>query len=249
MLKTGDQGIKQIIELIDLTNLAEDCDDAAIDLLCSQTITEKGTVAAVCVWPKFIKRAQRQLGTNSHIKIATVINFPSGMESADTCCHAIDLAINNGAHEIDYVLPYQQFLSGDLDNVTSALKRIRTTVPNEVHLKIILETGELKTHEHIKAASELAIDHGAEFIKTSTGKVNINATLAAADTMLDVIANKNPDVGFKPAGGIRTVSDARMYLKLADDKLGSAWLTADHFRIGASGLLQDALAHTGADET
>lgn len=247
MQQPSEQAIRQIIELIDLTNLAKDCDEAAIELLCAQTSTQKGKVAAVCLWPKFVKRARQRLGASSSIKIATVVNFPGGADSADTCCAMIDQAITNGANEIDYVLPYQHYLSGNIANVTSALKRVRTCTPGDIHLKVILETGILHSAEHIKATSELAIDHGADFIKTSTGKVEINATLATANIMLDVIAKKNRHIGFKPAGGIRTVADAQAYLQLATEKLGSSWLNADHFRFGASGLLQEALSYNDSD--
>jgi deoxyribose-phosphate aldolase len=234
--------IKQIIELIDLTNLAEDCDEAAIEQLCAQSITPMGSVAAVCIWPKFIKDAKRHLGSASAINIATVINFPGGSESQHACTAQIEQAIGDGATEIDYVMPYKQLLNGQFSEVELALKSVRACVPAGIHLKVILETGELKTTQTIKMASELAIDCGADFIKTSTGKVETNATPEAAAIMLDVIAKKNRDIGFKPAGGIRTVNDAETYLQLAEGKLGEAWLNAAHFRIGASGLLQDALS-------
>jgi len=110
-----------------------------------------------------------------------------------------------------------------------------------MHLKVILETGELKSVKNIRIAAEMAIEHGADFIKTSTGKVSINATPEAAATMLDVIANKNSAVGFKPAGGIRTLSDAEIYLNLAEERLGNSWVSAERFRFGASGLLDDLL--------
>ncbi|MFT4727249.1 MAG: deoxyribose-phosphate aldolase [Granulosicoccus sp.] len=233
--------IKQIIELIDLTNLDENCDQAAIEKLCAQSITPMGSVAAVCIWPEFIKDAKQHLGAASAINIATVINFPGGSESQHSCTAQIEKALGDGATEIDYVMPYRQLLNGKITEVELALNSIRACVPASIHLKVILETGELKTAQNIKMASELAIDCGADFIKTSTGKVVTNATPETAAIMLDVIAKKNRDIGFKPAGGIRTVNDAEKYLQLAEDKLGEAWLNAAHFRIGASGLLQDAL--------
>ncbi|MGK0231439.1 MAG: deoxyribose-phosphate aldolase, partial [Gammaproteobacteria bacterium] len=158
-----------------------------------------------------------------------------------SCTAQIEKALGDGATEIDYVMPYRQLLNGKITEVELALNSIRACVPASIHLKVILETGELKTAQNIKMASELAIDCGADFIKTSTGKVVTNATPETAAIMLDVIAKKNRDIGFKPAGGIRTVNDAEKYLQLAEDKLGEAWLNAAHFRIGASGLLQDAL--------
>jgi deoxyribose-phosphate aldolase len=234
--------IKQIIGLIDLTNLDKNCDQAAIEQLCAHSITPVGSVAAVCIWPEFIKDAKQHLGAASAINIATVINFPGGSESQHLCAAKIEKAIRDGATEIDYVMPYKQLLNGKITEVELALKSTRACVPASIHLKVILETGELKTAQNIKIASELAIDCGADFIKTSTGKVVINATPEAAAIMLDVIAKKNRDIGFKPAGGIRTVNEAEKYLQLAEDKLGEAWLTAAHFRIGASGLLHEALS-------
>jgi len=243
--KNGDRNkrIKQIIELIDLTNLSDNCDHAATELLCNQAITPAGSVAAVCVWPEFVPAAKQCLGDASNIDIATVINFPDGSESAKVCVSQIEKALAQGATEIDYVLPYRQLLAGDFSKVQIALESVRGGVTDGVHLKVILETGELKNAQNIETASALAIDGGADFIKTSTGKVEVNATPEAAEIMLDVIAKKNPQTGFKAAGGIRTVTDAEMYLKLAEDKFGAPWLNAAHFRIGASGLLQDALNH------
>ena len=241
--KGCNERIKEIIGLIDLTNLDENCDQAAIEQLCAQSNTSVGPVAAVCIWPQFIKEAKQQLGSTSSINIATVINFPSGSESQQSCAEQIEQVISDGATEIDYVMPYTQLLEGNIAEVELALKSARSCIHAGIHLKVILETGELKKPQIIKMASELAIDCGADFIKTSTGKVDTNATLEAAQIMLNVIAKKNRDIGFKPAGGIRTVNDAENYLQLAENILGESWLNAAHFRIGASGLLQDALSH------
>jgi len=233
--------IRQIVELIDLTNLADDCSTAAIEQLCADTITPVGSVAAVCVWPDFVKDAKQHLKADSEIAIATVINFPQGTEPLKNCIEITETAIADGATEIDYVMPYTQLLEGNTGEVEFSLKSMRDCIPRDIHLKVILETGELKLPETIRSAATLAIDHGADFIKTSTGKVATNATLNAAEIMLEVIATKNSDVGFKPAGGISTVSDADAYLRLAERKLGESWLNKTHFRIGASSLLQDAL--------
>lgn len=237
------QRIKQIVGLIDLTDLSEDCDESAIENLCAQTITPIGPVAAICIWPKFVEHARRCLKTTNNINIATVINFPAGSESPDLSTALIEQTIGDGATEIDYVMPYKHLLDGDISAVESTLKSVRECIPTNVHLKVILETGELKTTQNITLASELAIDNGADFIKTSTGKVETNATPAAARTMLETITKKNIDVGFKPAGGIRTVQDAEDYLSIAEEILGDKWVHAGHFRIGASGLLKDALDH------
>ena len=199
-------------------------------------------MAAVCVWPDHVKHARQRLGRVSTIGLATVINFPHGSDSTKISCEQTGQAIEDGATEIDYVMPYRQLMAGNVVDVESALSSVRRCVPDSIHLKVILETGELQSSQSIRLASNLAIDQGADFIKTSTGKVAKNATLNAAQVMLDVIDKKNRNVGFKPAGGIRTVVDAESYLSLAEEKLGESWCNAAHFRLGASSLLQDALS-------
>jgi len=230
-LKTNNtnQRIRQIVKLIDLTDLGDDCDQSAIEKLCTQAITPVGPVAAICIWPKFVKYAKQHPETSSNINIATVINFPAGSESPDLSTVQIEKAIVDGATEIDYVMPYRQLLSENISAVEIALKSIRRCVPDGLHLKVILETGELKTDEMIRLASALAIDQGADFIKTSTGKVETNATPDAARIMLEEIVKKNVDVGFKPAGGIRTVQDAETYLTLAKEILGNSWVHAGQY--------------------
>ncbi len=234
--------IRQIISLIDLTNLNDNCDSAAIETLCQQAKTPVGNVAALCVWPSFVHQSKTLLGPDSSIKIATVVNFPAGTESINASCEAIDDALEQGADEIDYVMPYTDLLNNNTDVVSKSLAAVRKRVPQSKILKVILETGELGSNDLIRTASEIAIDQGANFIKTSTGKVPVNATANAASIMLRAISQSTRDLGFKAAGGIKTISDASSYLDLADELLGRAWVNAEHFRFGASGLLQNALA-------
>lgn len=233
--------IRQIVSLIDLTNLNEDCDKAAIDSLCSNANIPAGQVAAICIWPDFVSYASAQLGAKSNINIATVVNFPTGDEPVSSTCEAIEKAIDQGANEIDYVLPYKALINGDSKRVVTDIQAVRKAIPAKYRLKVILETGELESNELIDEAANIAIDNGADFIKTSTGKVPVNATHSAAITMLDVIAKNKHHVGFKAAGGIKTVSDANAYLVLSEERLGEHWPDSKHFRFGASGLLQDAL--------
>lgn len=233
--------IRQIISLIDLTNLNDPCDGAAIDMLCRQASTPVGSVAALCVWPAFVPDARKFLGPNSPIKIATVVNFPTGAEPVNTTCSAIEKALDDGAHEIDYVLPFTQLINNNTAQVSDAVAEVRKHVPNNRTLKVILETGVLEKNELIRTAAGIAIDQGANFIKTSTGKVPVNATAKAAAVMLDAIARSKQDVGFKAAGGIKTIADADEYLKLAEQTFDPSWINTKHFRFGASGLLQDAL--------
>ena len=245
----SDSRIRTMVSLIDLTNLSDDCDSAAIDMLCRQARTPVADVAAVCIWPTFIAQAKNNLGPSSSVKIATVVNFPSGDDSLSAVCTAIDKALDDGADEIDYVMPYRELINGNVIPVASALKTVRNQVPDNKTLKTILETGELGSAELVRTAATIAIDQGADFIKTSTGKVPINATEESARVMLDAILNAQRNVGFKAAGGIRTLVDADVYLKLAEERFGQHWIDSAHFRFGASGLLQDALSNLDVAES
>lgn len=233
--------IQRIVSLIDLTNLNDDCDEAAIEALCKQANTPVGCVAAVCIWPAYVAIAKKYLDQHSSVSIATVANFPSGNDTLAANCETIRKALEDGANEIDYVLPYKALMNGETSTVASALKSVRSCVPDNTPLKVILESGVLDSAELISKAAHIAIDEGADFIKTSTGKVSVNATPEAADIMLEAIASANKNVGFKAAGGIKTVTEASTYLALAENRFGPSWITASHFRFGASSLLQNAL--------
>jgi deoxyribose-phosphate aldolase len=228
------------LSLLDLTNLRDDCDEAAIRTLCARAQTVFGTSAAICIWPIFVAQARGILGPHHAVRIATVVNFPSGDLPVDVVVAETRQAIADGADEIDLVIPYKAFLAGDEASVTAMVTAVRAACP-QACLKVILETGELKDSSKIRRASELAIAAGADFIKTSTGKVQVNATLEAADIMLQAIRDSRKKVGFKPAGGIGTVSDADLYLRLAETIMGANWLMPSTFRFGASGLLDDIL--------
>jgi deoxyribose-phosphate aldolase len=229
------------LSLLDLTNLRDDCDAAAIEALCRKAQTPSGATAAICIWPRFVAQARSLLGLGSPVRIATVLNFPSGDLPVEQVVAETTGAIANGADEIDLVIPYRAFLAGDDAAVTTMVEAVRAACPHAC-LKVILETGELKDSGKIRRASELAIAAGADFIKTSTGKVQVNATLEAADIMLQAIRDSRKQVGFKPAGGISTVADADLYLRLAETIMGRDWLMPSTFRFGASSLLDDILA-------
>ncbi len=241
--------IRQIVSLIDLTNLSDNCDSGAVETLCRQAKTPVADVAAICIWPTFVRSATKHLGQSTPIKIATVVNFPSGNESLESTGTAIDEALDNGADEIDYVMPYVELLKGNVPQVESALQRVRKQIPGNKKLKVILETGELKSDALIRTAATIAINQGADFIKTSTGKVAVNATEESASVMLDAIVDSKRDVGFKAAGGIRTIAEADVYLRLAQERLGQHWIDSAHFRFGASGLLQEALSDLDIDSS
>ncbi len=239
---TGDPGqaARRALAALDLTDLADDCDAAAIERLCDRAVTRYGPVAAVCIWPRFIAQA-RPLLAGTGVKIATVVNFPSGNEAPDQVEADIRAALADGADEIDLVLPYRALIEGRDGVARAMVARARATAPDAV-LKVILETGELRDPGLIEHASRLAISEGADFIKTSTGKVRLNATPEAARIMLEAIAGSGRPVGLKPAGGIRTVGDVAQYLALADEIMGSGWASPERFRIGASGVLDVILA-------
>jgi len=175
-------------------------------------------------------------GSRVHCRVSGV----GDMEVADVSAEARE-AIADGADEIDLVIPYHAFLAGNEQAVTDMVAAVKAECKGPVILKTILETGELKDAALIRRASELAIDAGSDFIKTSTGKVAVNATLEAADIMLRAIRASGRKVGFKPAGGIGSVADAALYLSLAETIMAPDWAMPSTFRFGASSLLDDIL--------
>ncbi len=228
------------LPLVDLTNLTDDCTTADIEALCRKAVTPHGNVAAICIYPRFIATAVPLL-KNTGVKIATVVNFPGGGEDTAAVERETAEAIAAGADEIDLVMPYQTFLTGRHGFAETQIVRVKR-VCGATTLKAILETGRLMLPEAIRGASDLAIAAGADFIKTSTGKVEINATPHAARIMLAAIKTAGKPVGFKAAGGVRTTAEAGDYLALADEIMGAGWVSPATFRFGASGLLNDLVA-------
>lgn len=239
--KTPREAATLALSLLDLTNLREDCDEQAIETLCGRASTPYGSVAAICIWPRFVAQARALLREGNKIRIATVVNFPSGGLPVEAVVEETRRAISDGADEIDLVIPYRAFLAGDESAVVEMTAAVRQAC-SKACLKVIIETGELKESARIRRASELAIAAGADFIKTSTGKVRVNATLEAADVMLRTILQSARTIGFKPAGGISTVADADLYLRLAGTIMGDDWIMPSTFRFGASSLLDDIVA-------
>ena len=232
---------KQAISLLDFTNLNDNCSNADIEALSRRGQTEFGTVAALCVFPQFIKIAQRELGSPS-IKIATVTNFPDGSADAARAQKETAEAFALGADEVDVVIAYRAILANDVKAAAAIVAAAAKEKPRRKILKVILETGELKTDEAIRTACKIALDNGANFLKTSTGKVAVNATLHSARLLLDEIKKSGRKVGFKAAGGIKTANDAAAYLDLADEIMGKGWAVPATFRFGASSVLDDLLA-------
>ncbi len=241
------QEAARVLELVDLTNLDDACTDSDVDRLCERAHGPYGDVAAVCVWPRFVPRAARNLA-GTKIAIATVVNFPSGDDDITDIVALTEQCVLDGADDIDVVLPYRSLLMGDFEGAGKVLDAVRAVVPSACHMKVILETGELAESDLIDRAARFAIQRGADFIKSSTGKTSVSATPESAHIMLNVIADSIRPIGLKPSGGIRTLDDAVQYLNLADEIMGPTWVSSETFRFGASGLL-DALEAELADTT
>ena len=231
----------RILSLIDLTSLNDSDTDATIAVLCKKAVTPIGVVAAVCVYPQFVQQAAIALRGKA-VKIATVVNFPRGTDSLEIVLRLIESAIGNGAQEIDVVFPYRLFLSGNKEAARDFVQACKKACGEEVLLKIILETGALKEKNIIAEASQIAIAAGADFLKTSTGKIEVGATLEAAEVMLLEIEKSGRAVGFKASGGVRTIDQAEKYIELADRIMGPDWATPRTFRLGASQLLETLLS-------
>jgi deoxyribose-phosphate aldolase len=230
------------ISLVDLTNLTDDCDAAAIDVLCDRAL--RAGTAAVCVWPDFVAQAAARL-EGRPITVATVVNFPTGDERPFATGVLTDRALADGADEIDVVLPYRWFAHGDRGRADAVLSTVRAATEGRALMKVILETGEIVEPALIADAARFAIDHGTDFVKTSTGKSKVSATLEAARIMLDAIAASDRTVGLKPSGGIGTAADAEGYLALAESVMGADFLQPRTFRFGASGVLDALLDAAG----
>lgn len=223
--------------LIDLTDLSDDCTPAAIDALCLRAVGPCGSVAAVCVWPAFVAQAARELAPTA-VRVATVVNFPRGRDEIIDTVALVRRCLDDGAHEIDLVLPYHNVQIGDFEKAETMVRSVAELVHDRGRLlKVILETGELNEVSLIRLAAQMSIAGGADFIKTSTGKTPVSATPQAVEAMLEVISDCGRAVGLKPSGGIRTLDDAAVYLDIADRVMGASWVGPDTFRFGASGLL------------
>lgn len=242
------QGARRAIRLLDLTNLNDDCDDKDIADLCAKAQTPYGHTAAVCIWPPFVKRAKVYLA-GTGIGIATVVNFPHGGEDVAAVVQKTKAIIEDGADEVDLVIPYRAILEGRDEAAATMVRAVRAICPDEIILKVILETGELQDEALIRRASRIAIAEGADFIKTSTGKVAVNATPDVAAMILEEIAKSGKAIGFKAAGGLKTAADTAVYLEHADRILGSDWATPGRFRFGASSVLNALLAVAEGRET
>ena len=240
---------RQAIGLMDLTTLSDDDTEQKVIKLCHDAHTAAGDTAAICIYPRFIPIARKTLREQNtpQIKIATVTNFPHGNDDLDAALAETRAAVAYGADEVDVVFPYRALKAGNRIIASEMIKACRE-ICADITLKVIIESGELKTPELIRSASEISIEAGADFIKTSTGKVPVNATIEAARVMLEVIKESGLDIGFKAAGGVKDAVAAKEYMELAAGIMGENWVNADHFRFGASSLLVSLLAELDLSE-
>lgn len=233
------EGARIALRCLDLTSLNDADDETVIARLCARAQGPTGDVAAVCVWPRLASRARALLPT--HIRVAAVANFPAGGSDIDGALHDVRRIVDAGAQEVDVVLPWRALLQGDTAGADVLLRAVRAASAG-LTLKVILETGELRDEALIAQASRLALDAGADFLKTSTGKTARGATPAAAEAMLRAIVAHpfaRDRAGLKISGGIRRVTDALPYLDLVRRHWGDAALQPMRLRIGASSLLDD----------
>ncbi len=230
---------RRSLRLLDLTDLSDGCREDHIEGLIQKALTPHGPVAAICIWPQFVTLAKSRL-QGKDVKVATVINFPKGGEDVERAIEDTAEAIDDGADEIDLVLPYRALIAGDELAVRSMIGEVRDEIDDAGRLKVILETGMLPDQAMVRRAADIAIECGADFIKTSTGKTPVSATPEAVKTMLEAIKAADRTIGLKPSGGIRTLADASAYLALVDTAMGPVWASPTTFRFGASGLY-DAL--------
>lgn len=264
--------LKTAISMIDLTTLEGKDSEGKVHAMCQKAMHPKPGdnsiphVAAVCVYPNLIKFAKDAV-RDSSVKVASVATaFPSGQYPLKLKLEDVRRCVMLGADEIDMVISRGEFLSGDYEFVYDEIRQIKEmctasgieygkkiSANHDVHLKVILETGELETYDNVRKASIIAMMAGGDFIKTSTGKVQPAATLSVTLVMLEAIRDYYNEtgikIGMKPAGGIKTAKDAISYLVLVKETLGEEWLTPDLYRLGASSVLNDILMQIDKQKT
>lgn len=244
--------------MIDHTTLEGSDSPGKVIQLCKKakqpypSIPDLPTVAAVCVYPRMVHVAKKELkGSGVHIASVSTA-FPSGQAPLSMRLEETKFAVEEGADEVDMVISRGAFLNGEFNLVYDEIAAVKEAC-GDAHLKVILETGELHTYENVRKASDIAMHAGADFIKTSTGKVSPAATQQVTLVMLEAIRDfyyeTNKMIGMKPAGGIRTAKQALQYLVIVKETLGAAWLNKDYFRFGASSLTNDILMQIVKQQT
>ena len=252
------QVYKDCFSMMDLTTLKTDDTPASVTKLVNkvnsfhESYPEWPLPASLCVYPNFASVVKDARKCDVNITVVSAC-FPSSQSFLEVKLRECEMAVEQGADEVDIVLSLSAFLAGDYESAANEIREVRRVIDavaekqgRHVHLKVILETGLLKTSENIANASFLAMEAGADFIKTSTGKVDVNATPAAAYVMCECIAKyyaaTGKKIGFKPAGGISTAADALCYYRIVEIILGKEWLNKDLFRFGVSRVANSILS-------
>ena len=253
-------GLKTAVSMVDLTTLEGKDTPGKVASLCRKALRphddpEIPQVAAVCVYPAMVRHARRVLGSDTAVRIASVAtSFPSGQAPLRTRIGEVKSAVADGADEIDMVINRGAFLAGEFDRVQDEISAVKEA-GGTATLKVILEVSELETYDNVRAASFIAMEELREgdFIKTSTGKTSLNATLGNNQVMIEAIRDFFLDTGIaismKPAGGIRTAKQALQFLIAVKETLGDAWLNNARYRFGASSLLNDLLRQIEKEKT
>lgn len=252
------EGLKLALSMIDLTTLEGKDTKGKVEQLCYKamhphdTLKDIPTVAAICVYPTYVGVAKKAL-EGSGIQVASVATaFPSGNSPLQVKLDDTKFAVDQGADEIDMVISRGEFLSGNYQYVFDEIAAVKEAC-GKAHLKVILETGELDTLDNVRKASEIAMYAGADFIKTSTGKIQPAATMQVTYVMFDAIKDfylkTGKMIGMKPAGGISTSKIALQYLVMLNEVLGEQWMNKEYFRFGASSLANDVLMQLVKAET
>jgi deoxyribose-phosphate aldolase len=234
--------LQRALAVVDLTRLERPDDAAQIDALAAKAVTPAGAVAAICVYPEWIERVR-----GAGVPVAAVANFPAGEDDPDLAAREAAGAVEAGATEVDVVVPWRAFLAGDADAIDRTVRATRAAIGDVAGLKAILETGSLGGAAEIRAAGERALAAGADFLKTSTGKLGPGASLEATRVLLEVVRGAGRG-GVKASGGIRDADAAAEYLALADEVMGAGWAGPERFRIGASALVDDLHARLAGGE-
>jgi deoxyribose-phosphate aldolase len=253
-------GLRTAVTMVDLTTLEGKDTPGKVASLCRKALQPHDDpaippVAAVCVYPSMVRAARQALGDDRRVRIASVATaFPSGQAPLRTRLGEVRAAVGDGADEIDMVINRGAFLAGEFGRVQDEIAAV-VAACGDATLKVILEVSELETYDNIRAASFLAmrVIREGDFIKTSTGKTGLNATLGNNQVMLEAIRDfyleTGTAIGMKPAGGIRTAKQALQFLVAVKETLGDAWLTPRRYRFGASSLLNDLLRQLAKEKS
>ena len=233
----------RVLPLIDLTSLGDDDQPSDIERLCANAVTPVGSVASVCVWPRFVAQAVDALA-DTGVATCAVANFPAGADDAAQAIADARTIVDAGGVEVDVVVPWRAYAAGATGAVERLVAAVRAVLDPPIVLKAILETGELEDPHVIAGAAREALAGGADFLKTSTGKTQRSATPEAAAVLLSVLGTGpgGPDGGIKVSGGVSTVEQASLYLGLIDAAFGEDRVGPQIARFGASRLLDDVLA-------